>query len=249
MTGAMNSPCLRPCPSCCAAMPRRWPTGRRSAKRSRGIWQTYTWAEYRRQVRDFALGLAAHGFRRGDKLAVIGDNRPRLYWAQLAAQCLGGIAVPVYQDAIATEMAYVLEPRRDHGRRRRGPGTGRQDPVLEGAAAAPRARRLRRSARPAAISDPSARTVRAGSGGGPRVRCIASGLCRGEIDQARPEDVALFSYTSGTTGRPKGVMLSHANLLSRGRGFCGCRGYPPDGRASCPICRWRGSASRCFRWS
>jgi long-chain acyl-CoA synthetase len=77
-------------------------------EKSRGIWQTYTWAEYRHEVHDFALGLAAHGFRRGDKLAVIGDNRPRLYWAQLAAQCLGGIAVPMYQDAIATEMAYVL---------------------------------------------------------------------------------------------------------------------------------------------
>jgi long-chain acyl-CoA synthetase len=73
-----------------------------------GIWRTFSWAEYERQVRDFALGLAAHGFRRGDKLAVIGDNRPRLYWAQLAAQCLGGIAVPIYQDAIATEMAFVL---------------------------------------------------------------------------------------------------------------------------------------------
>src|SRR5580658_8100769 len=77
-------------------------------EKSRGIWQTYTWAEYRHEVHDFALGLAAHGFRRGDKLAVIGDNRPRLYWAQLAAQCLGGIAVPMYQDAIASEMAYVL---------------------------------------------------------------------------------------------------------------------------------------------
>ena len=74
-------------------------------EKTRGIWQTYTWAEYQREVHDFALGLAAHGFRRGDKLAVIGDNRPRLYWAQLAAQCLGGIAVPMYQDAIAIEMA------------------------------------------------------------------------------------------------------------------------------------------------
>ena len=77
-------------------------------EKTRGIWQTFTWAEYDREVREFALGLAARGFRRGDKLAVIGDNRPRLYWAQLAAQCLGGIAVPMYQDAIATEMAYVL---------------------------------------------------------------------------------------------------------------------------------------------
>ena len=60
-------------------------------------------------MRDFALGLAAHGFGRGDKLSVIGENRPRLYFAQLAAMSLGGIAVPVYQDAIATELAYVLD--------------------------------------------------------------------------------------------------------------------------------------------
>src|SRR5271169_5384472 len=77
-------------------------------EKNRGIWQTYTWSQYYREVRDFASGLAAHGFCRGDLLAVIGDNRPRLYWAQLAAQCLGGVAVPVYQDSIATEMAYVL---------------------------------------------------------------------------------------------------------------------------------------------
>ena len=59
-------------------------------------------------MRDFALGLAALGFKRGDKLAVVGDNRPRLYWAQLSTQALGGIAVPVYQDAIASELVYVL---------------------------------------------------------------------------------------------------------------------------------------------
>src|SRR5919198_437468 len=60
-----------------------------------------------RNVRDFALGLAALGFTRGDKLSVIGDNRPRLYAAQMAAQCLGGVSVPVYQDSIAKELAYV----------------------------------------------------------------------------------------------------------------------------------------------
>jgi long-chain acyl-CoA synthetase len=73
-----------------------------------GIWKTYSWHEYRGNVRDFALGLAALGFGRDDKLSVVGDNCPRLYWAQLAAQALGGIAVPVYQDAIATELVYVL---------------------------------------------------------------------------------------------------------------------------------------------
>src|SRR5467141_4973240 len=73
-----------------------------------GIWQTYSWARYYQEVSDFALGLSASGFRRGDKLAVIGDNRPRLYWAQLAAQCLGGTAVPMYQDSIASELVFVL---------------------------------------------------------------------------------------------------------------------------------------------
>ena len=65
-------------------------------------------AECQDHVRDFALGLAAHGFKRGDKLSVLGDNRPRLYWAQLAAQALGGMSVPLYQDSIASELAYVL---------------------------------------------------------------------------------------------------------------------------------------------
>src|SRR5204863_635999 len=78
-------------------------------EKDRGIWQTYSWKDYWEQSRDLALGLAAAGFGRGDKLSVIGENRPRLYFAQLAAQSLGGISVPVYQDAIATELAYVLD--------------------------------------------------------------------------------------------------------------------------------------------
>src|SRR5262250_71747 len=76
-------------------------------EKDRGIWQTWTWKQYQDQVRDLALGLTALGFRRDDRLSVIGDNRPRLYWAQVAAQCLGGVPVPVYQDSIAKELAYV----------------------------------------------------------------------------------------------------------------------------------------------
>ena len=76
-------------------------------EKDRGIWQSYTWAEYEAHVRDLALGLAALGFARGEGLSVIGDNRQRLYWAQVAAQSLGGVSVPVYQDSIARELAYV----------------------------------------------------------------------------------------------------------------------------------------------
>jgi long-chain acyl-CoA synthetase len=78
-------------------------------EKDRGIWQTYTWRQYHDHVRDIALGLAALGFTRGGKLSVIGDNRPRLYWSQVAAMCLGGVSVPVYQDSIAKELAFVLD--------------------------------------------------------------------------------------------------------------------------------------------
>ena len=73
-----------------------------------GIWRTWTWRDYAGEVKDFAFGLATLGFQAGDRLAVIGDNRPQLYWAELAAQALGGMAVPLYQDSIAEELAYVL---------------------------------------------------------------------------------------------------------------------------------------------
>jgi len=71
--------------------------GSRQAMREkeRGIWQPYTWRQYWEETREFAAGLAAAGFKAGDKLAVIGENRPHLYFAQLAAMCLGGVAVPV----------------------------------------------------------------------------------------------------------------------------------------------------------
>ena len=78
-------------------------------EKDRGIWQAYSWADSHEQVKAFALGLAALGFHRGDKLAIIGDNRPRLYWALTAAQALGGIPVALYQDAIARELQYVLD--------------------------------------------------------------------------------------------------------------------------------------------
>lgn len=73
-----------------------------------GIWQSWTWVDVLDEVRALAAGLAGLGLARGETVAIIGHNRPRLYWAMTAAQSLGAIPVPVYQDAIAEEMAYVL---------------------------------------------------------------------------------------------------------------------------------------------
>ncbi|MGH6799382.1 MAG: AMP-binding protein, partial [Roseiarcus sp.] len=74
-----------------------------------GIWQSWSWAQAAREIEEFAAGLAVLGFKRGDKLAVVGDNRPRLYWAIAAAQCLGGVPVPIYQDSVAAETKFVLD--------------------------------------------------------------------------------------------------------------------------------------------
>ena len=84
--------------------------GHRPAMRHKdlGIWQAWTWAQMLEEVRAFSVGLAELGLKRGDKFAIIGGNRPRLYWAMCAGQALGAVPVPVYADAVADEMAYVL---------------------------------------------------------------------------------------------------------------------------------------------
>src|ERR1043166_1453136 len=74
-----------------------------------GIWQSWTWAEMLEEVRAFSVGLQEIGLKRGDKFAVVGANRPRLYWAMCAGQALGAVPVPVYADTVADEMAYVLQ--------------------------------------------------------------------------------------------------------------------------------------------
>ncbi|HTV46725.1 MAG TPA: AMP-binding protein [Stellaceae bacterium] len=196
-------------------------------EKRRGIWQTFTWAQYAREVEEFALGLAARGFRRGDRLAVIGDNRPRLYWAQLAAQCLGGVAVPIYQDAVAAEMAYVLH----HAEIRVTVAEDQEqvDKILSLEARLPHLglvvyddpRGMRHYASPVLRSFADLQAT------GREFGMEHRGYIDAEIDGTRPDDTALLSYTSGTTGQPKGVMLSHANLLAAAEGFVAAEDIRP----------------------
>ncbi len=85
--------------------------GNRVALREKdfGIWQTVTWRQFADHVRAFAMGLRALGVERGDKVAIIGDNRPEWLYAELAAQAIGGASIGIYQDSVAEEVRYLVE--------------------------------------------------------------------------------------------------------------------------------------------
>ena len=74
-----------------------------------GIWQSWTWSKTSLEIENFALGLKDLGVKKGDFVAIVGRNRPAMYWAMVAVQMLNAVPVPLYQDSVAEEMAYVLE--------------------------------------------------------------------------------------------------------------------------------------------
>jgi len=182
-----------------------------------GIWQTWTWAQVADEVRILACGLAALGFGRGDRLAVIGDNRPRLYWAMMAAQSLGGVPVPLYQDAVAAEMTFVLQDA-DIGFAV-VEDQEQVDKLLEVLPQCPRLKHI-------CFDDPRGlrhygQTQLTGfedlQAVGREFAQRNPGLFASELEKGRPSDVAVILYTSGTTGHPKGVSQTHAAMIQTAR--------------------------------
>jgi long-chain acyl-CoA synthetase len=181
-----------------------------------GIWQVWTWAQVLEAVRAFSVGLRELGLKRDDKVAIIGSNRPRLYWAMCAAQALGGVPVPIYADSVAQEMAYIL----DHAEVTIAVVEDQEqvDKLLSIVDRLPRlaliiydeTRGLRDYDHQRLKSIADVQKL-----GRDSLGADVDSLQRWEtaVAAGKGEDLAIMLYTSGTTGRPKGVMLNFDNLI------------------------------------
>ena len=188
-----------------------------------GIWQTWSWQRALDDARHMALGLASLGFATGQNLALVGDNRPLLYLMFLSVQSLGGVPVPMYQDAVAAEMAFVLRE------------TGAQFAFAEDQEQVDKLLELRAGAGEAAVPGlahiiyDDARGLRhyrdAGlisaqdlMAAGRRFEQQQPDHFEQQIARLKPEDTAIILYTSGTTSRPKGVCQTHHAYIAAAEG-------------------------------
>jgi long-chain acyl-CoA synthetase len=182
-----------------------------------GIWQTLTWSRVAELADHVAHGLAVLGVEPGQHVAVVGENRPRLYIAMMAAQTLGAIPVPLYQDAVAQEMAYVLRDAEvgvvvaeDQEQVDKMLEIRDQCPALQHVVYDD-PRGLRHYTDPLLKSFDEMLSI----GAERAVRDPA--FFERNAHSVCPDQTAAMFYTSGTTGKPKGVVLTHAALIDRAR--------------------------------
>ena len=182
-----------------------------------GIWQTLSWSALAEMVEQLACGLHRAGLREHEHMIVVGANRPRLYATMLAAQSLGAIPVPLYQDSAAAECVFPINNA--EVRFALAEDQEQVDKLLEIRDRCPSLsniyfddpRGLRK------YSEPGLQSLDQLQTDGRAFAAAHSGFWRAEIDRAQPQDAAAMFFTSGTTGNPKGVVHTHDSLLNRAR--------------------------------
>ncbi|HEY5764736.1 MAG TPA: AMP-binding protein [Candidatus Deferrimicrobiaceae bacterium] len=178
-----------------------------------GIWQEFTWKEYHDHVKYFSLGLVSLGLARGDKVAIIGDNRPEWVWAEVAAQAAGAVPLGLYQDSTIKEVGYVI----DHSDSTFVVAEDQEqvDKILDMREHLPKVRYIiysdPRGMR--GYQEPDLLDFQEVENYGRELEQREPGLYERNLAASTAEDLALICYTSGTTGFPKGAMLSFHNLL------------------------------------
>ncbi len=179
-----------------------------------GIWQELSWRQLSEEVKALSLGLMELGFARGDKLAIIGDNRPEWIMAEVAAQSIGGISVGLYQDSLPKEIAYVL----NHCDAKVVVVEDQEqvDKLLEILEEIPHVQKILyyddKGMR--GYDHPHLADFRSIQSLGRESVLWATGDWEREVARGEADDIAILCYTSGTTGAPKGAMLTHRNMLN-----------------------------------
>ncbi|WP_431098625.1 AMP-dependent synthetase/ligase [Polaromonas aquatica] len=182
-----------------------------------GIWQAHSWANMALLVEHIACGLHQLGLQRGEHMVIIGANRPRLYATMLAAQALGAVPIPLYQDAVGAECIYPINNA--DVRFALVEDQEQVDKLLEIRGQCPQLAQI-------VYDDPRGLRNYAEDGlqsldalleKGEAFAAGQPGFFKAEVDKAQPDDVAAMFFTSGTTGNPKGVVHTHNTLLDRAK--------------------------------
>ena len=182
--------------------------------KDRGIWQRFTWRDYYEKVKYFSLGLLSLGMERGDKVSILGENKPEIFWAEIAVHAVGGTAVDIYTDCTPPEVKFFVA--NSDSKFVVAHDQEQVDKILQIKGDLPLLKRV-------IYWDPKglwnyddsilisfSEVVKLGQS----YERDHSGLFEKNIEKGKGEEIALLSYTSGTTGLPKGAMISHRGLVA-----------------------------------